>query len=92
VKDRPDRPRVPNAPHLPAVLERAYILAHTGDYATVTDIRAALIAEGNIERIIRSHLSPAHIRHALLKICREARRNRRPRRPPHPQNTPTPSS
>jgi hypothetical protein len=70
---------VSGTPEITPIVERAYILARTGNYRTVTDIRGQLISEGHVERIVRSELGSSAIRHGLMKLCREARRMR-PRR------------
>lgn len=52
-------------------LERAYELAASGRYATVTDIKKALQAEGYSD--IAGQLFGPSISRALRKLCNEAK-------------------
>jgi hypothetical protein len=54
----------------PTVLERAFSLARTGAYRTVTDIRMALAREGYSD--VQSQLSGYAIRNDLRRLMRAA--------------------
>jgi hypothetical protein len=53
-------------------LERAFMLARSGDYATVNDIRARLKAERHDQ--VEAHLAGPAIKRQLAALCAESRR------------------
>jgi hypothetical protein len=55
----------------PTTLERAFTLARSGEYATVSDIRAQLKRERHDQ--VEAHLSGASITRQLRRLCEEAR-------------------
>jgi len=61
----------PSEPDLP-ILDRALEMAQTGLFVTLSDLEAALVAEGYPEG--SGDLKPAAIRQRLRQVCVEARR------------------
>ena len=58
-------------PFPPSLIERAYQLARSGEYATVSAIKAQLKSEGYVS--VERHLQGASILHDLRRLCAEAR-------------------
>ena len=65
----------------PGIIQRAYELAHVGDYATVTEIKRRLRAEGYAGA--EAYLQGGALLSALRKICAQARANRAAETPIH---------
>ena len=59
-------------PHI-ALVERAYQLAHGGEFANANEIGQQLKSEGYSVQNIEGHLEGATIRAALSGICAKAR-------------------
>ena len=55
----------------PSIIERAFELARSGDYATIDDIRKRLKSERYSQ--VDAHLAGISVRRQLLDLCREAR-------------------
>jgi hypothetical protein len=55
----------------PSIIERAFELARSGDYATIDDIRKRLKSERYSQ--VDAHLAGTSVRRQLLDLCREAR-------------------
>ena len=56
----------------PGIIERAFELARSGDYPTVSELKRRIRSEGYVA--VDSHLHGASISAALRKICVAARR------------------
>jgi len=59
----------------PPLIERAFELARSGTFQSVSDIEAALTADGYAS--VQSHLAGPALRRDLRQLCLEARRARR---------------
>jgi hypothetical protein len=57
--------------HRPNLIERAFALASTGEYATVTEIRMALRKEGY--EAVEPQLVGPHMRKQLRRLMEDAR-------------------
>jgi hypothetical protein len=55
----------------PSIIERAFELARSGEYATIDDIRKRLKSERYSQ--VDAHLAGISVRRQLLDLCREAR-------------------
>ena len=62
--------------HAPTTLERAFALARTGEFATVSEIRRRL-REERFE-LVDAHLSGPALARQLRSICEDARAERDP--------------
>lgn len=57
--------------HQPTTLERAFVLARSGEFSTVGEIRAKLKLERH--DAVEAHLSGASINRQLRQLCLESR-------------------
>lgn len=55
------------------VIERAYQMAKSGDYSTVTQIKAALVGEGYMRPSVSSYLSGLALQRDLNRLIKSAR-------------------
>ena len=55
----------------PDIIERAYMLARSGECVSVTEVKARLVAEGYIN--VHTHLYGSTITRALRTLCAENR-------------------
>lgn len=64
-------PHVERMSNYPTTIERAYELAKSGDYASVSEVKAKLQAEGRHD--VAGQLYGPTMTAALRKLCAEAR-------------------